>query len=82
MQETHCIQTANIYRLLQIETIQGNFIRQELNYFWIIKDNDGAVANEFWVQLSDGKIRKDKKVRSVGYEGMWVYLLRFFLSLE
>ena len=35
------------------------------------------MANEFWVQLSDGKIRKDKKVRSVGYEGMGVEVLPF-----
>ena len=34
-----------------------------------LKDNDGSVANEFWVQCPDnGKVKKDKKIRSVGYE--------------
>ena len=26
------------------------------------------MANEFWVQHSDGKLKKDKKVRAVGFE--------------
>ena len=34
-----------------------------------IQDGDGSLANEFWEQLSNGKMRRVRKgVSSVGYE--------------